>query len=119
MVVVKKENKIAVIIFPAYFDDSLRHATKHSKLFVVMDVLHLLNELRASTIDCVSDEKATFIDEIKMCLSFGSGGGTFDVFLLTVEKKALGGEHLIAEFNRKYKQDINMDPRAFGTLRVA
>ncbi|KAJ9549069.1 hypothetical protein OSB04_021612 [Centaurea solstitialis] len=129
--------KTAVITVPAYFDDSQRQATKDAATVAGLDVLRLLNEPTAAAIAYGLDQKASIIGEVNV-LIFDLGGGTFDVSLLTIEKESfrvkvsggdthLGGEdfdnrmveYFVAEFNRKYRKDISMNPRALGRLRVA
>ncbi|KAJ9549325.1 hypothetical protein OSB04_021868 [Centaurea solstitialis] len=129
--------KAAVITVPAYFDDSQRQATKDAATVAGLCVLRLLNEPTAAAIAYGLDQKASIIGEVNV-LIFDLGGGTFDVSLLTIEKESikvkvaggdthLGGEdfdnrmveYFVAEFNRKYRKDISMNPRALGRLRVA
>nr|CAD2187547.1 unnamed protein product [Meloidogyne enterolobii] len=71
-------------------------------------------------------------------LIFDLGGGTFDVFILTIEDGIfevkstagdthLGGEdfdnrmvnHFVAEFKRKHKKDLATNPHALRRLRTA
>merc|ERR1711898_89069 len=120
-----KEVKNAVITVPAYFNDSQRQATKDAGAITGLNVLRIINEPTAAAIAYGLDQKG---DE-KNVLIFDSGGGTFDVSLLTIEEgifevKAtagdthLGGEdfdnrtvnHFVQEFKRKHKKDITSNP---------
>lgn len=112
----------AVITVPAYFQDAQRKATKDAGIIAGLNVLRIINEPTAAAMayglhkDCKD----------RNVLIFDLGGGTFDVSLLTIddgvfEVKAtagnthLGGEdfdtkiveHLLTEFERKYKDEAN------------
>ena len=125
----------AVITCPAYFNDSQRQATKDAGTIAGLNVMRIINEPTAAAIAYGLDKKE---GGEKNILIFDLGGGTFDVSLLSIddgvfEVKAtngdthLGGEdfdnrlvnHFIAEFKRKYKQDISGNARAVRRLRTA
>ncbi|KAF3328970.1 Heat shock cognate protein [Carex littledalei] len=110
----------AVVIVPAYFNNSQRQSTK--------DAAAIAYDL----------DKKTSIDGEKVVLIFDLGGGTVDVSLLTLEEgiflvKAmtgnthLGGEdfiirmvfHVEQEFKCKHKKDITGNLKALRRLRTA
>lgn len=125
----------AVVTVPAYFNDSQRQATKDAGTIAGLNVLRIINEPTAAAIAYGLDKKAK--DE-KNVLIFDLGGGTFDVSILTIDEGIfevkstagdthLGGEdfdnrlvkHLVDEFKRKHKKDINDNKRAMRRLRTA
>nr|GEV52043.1 probable mediator of RNA polymerase II transcription subunit 37c [Tanacetum cinerariifolium] len=133
--------KSAVITVPAYFDDLQRQATKDAAAAFGLDVMRLLNEPTAAAIAYRLEKKATIFGRTNV-LIFDLGGGTFVVSLITITKGRfeviavdgdthLGGEdfdnriveYFVAEFNTKYRKDINNKTksgrRALGRLRVA
>ncbi|CAN6540575.1 unnamed protein product [Malus baccata var. baccata] len=129
--------KNAVVIVPAYFNDSQRQATKDASVISRLNVMQIINEPTAAAIAYGFDKKASRKGEQNV-LIFDLDGGTFDVSLLTIEEgifevKAtvgdthLGGEdfdnrmvnHFMAEFRRKHKKDISGNARALRRLRTA
>ena len=127
----------AVITVPAYFNDAQRQATKDAGVIAGLNVLRIINEPTAAALAYGLDKKVKNSDQ--NVLIFDLGGGTFDVSILTIsegsmfEVKAtagdthLGGEdfdsrlvqHLVQEFQRKYKKDISKNSRALRRLRTA
>ena len=106
----------AVIVMPAYFNDSQCQATKDAGQIAGLQVLPIINELTAAVIIYGLDKK--HITGEQYVLIFDLGGGTSDVSLLTIEEgifevKAtagdthLGGEdfdnHLVAHFTQEFK----------------
>jgi len=129
-----KEVKNAVIIVPAYFNDSQRQATKDAGAISGLNVLCIINEPTAAAIAYGLDQKG---DE-KNVLIFDLDGGTFDVSLLTIEEgifevKAtagdthLGGEdfdnrmvdYFLQEFKKRHRKDMSENQRALRRLRTA
>ncbi|CAH8431322.1 unnamed protein product [Schistosoma turkestanicum] len=125
----------AVITVPAYFNDTQRQATKDAGSIAGPNVLRIINEPTAAAIAYCLDKK---VGGERNVLKFDLGGGTFDVFLLTIEDGIfevkstagdthLGGEdfgsrmvnHFIQEFKRKHKKDICENKRAVHRLRTA
>ena len=102
-------------------------------------MLRIINEPTAAAIAYGLEKKHSRSDVArKSILVFHLGGGTFDVFLVTMEKgvfevKAINGDthlgggdfdsrmvsHFLAEFKRKHGKDISVTPRALGRLRAA
>jgi len=131
--------KKAVVTVPAYFNDSQRQATKDAGAIAGLEVLRIINEPTAAAIAYGLDKKTSGASTgERNVLIFDLGGGTFDVYLLTIddgifEVKAtagdthLGGEdfdnrlvnHFVQEFKRKNKKDISDNPRALRRLRTA
>ncbi|CAL5225998.1 g8801 [Coccomyxa viridis] len=112
--------KRAVIIVPAYFNDSQRQATKDAGVIAGMDVMRIINEPTAAAIadgrqgapgmlptDCCS--MPSHLD----VLIFDLGGGTFDVSLLAID------EGIFEEFKRKHKRDPSSSARAVRRLQTA
>ncbi|KAM1508064.1 hypothetical protein ACFX10_017429 [Malus domestica] len=129
--------KNAVVTVSTYFNDSQWQATKDAGLISGLNVMGIINEPTAAAIAYGLDKKASRKGEQNV-LIFNLGGRTFDVSLLTIEEGIfevnatagdthLGGEdfdnrmvnHLVAEFWRKYKKDINGNARALRRLRTA
>ncbi|KAJ6837783.1 putative heat shock cognate 70 kDa protein 2 [Iris pallida] len=129
--------KNAVVIVPAYFNDSQHQATKDAGVIAGLNVMGIINEPTVAAIAYGLHKKATSVDE-KNVLIFDLGGCMFYVSLLTIKKgifemKAtdgdthLGGEdfdnrmvnHFVQEFKRKNKKDINKNPRALRRLRTS
>nr|AWT57933.1 heat shock protein 702 [Chilo suppressalis]AWT57937.1 heat shock protein 702 [Chilo suppressalis] len=126
----------AVITVPAYFNDSQRQATKDAGAIAGLNVLRIINEPTAAALAYGLDKN---LKGERNVLIFGLGGGTFDVSILTIDEGSLfevkstagdthlGGEdfdnrlvnHLADEFQRKYKKDLRMNPRALRRLRTA
>jgi len=127
--------KDAVVTVPAYFNDAQRQATKDAGTIAGLNVLRIINEPTAAAIAYGLDKKG---EGEKNVLIFDSGGGTFDVSLLTIEDGVfevratggnghLGGEdfdnrlvdYAAEEFRKKYKVDIKDNARALRRLRTA
>lgn len=126
----------AVITVPAYFNDSQRQATKDAGSIAGMNVLRIINEPTAAALAYGLDKS---LKGEKNVLIFDLGGGTFDVSILTIDEGSLfevkstagdthlGGEdfdnrlvnHFSEEFKRKYKKDLQGNPRALRRLRTA
>jgi heat shock protein 1/8 len=130
-----KTVKNAVVIVPAYFNDSQRKATKDAGDIAGLNVMRIINEPTAVVIGYGLDKGGI---GKKNVLIFDLGGGTTDVSLLTIddgtfEVKAvsgdahLGGEdfdnrmlkHLVEIFKRQHKEDISGNARALRRLRTA
>ncbi|EFC38957.1 hypothetical protein NAEGRDRAFT_73252 [Naegleria gruberi] len=128
-----KQVKKAVITVPAYFNDSQRQATKDAGAIAGLEVLRIINEPTAAAIAYGLNKKGE-----RNVLIFDLGGGTFDVSILNIEdgvfevKATAGDTHLggedfdnlmvqfcCQEFKRKYKKDIQENPRALRRLRTA
>lgn len=127
--------KDAVVTVPAYFNDAQRQATKDAGRIAGLNVIRIINEPTAAAIAYGLDKKDKGERNV---LIFDSGGGTFDVSVLTIddgvfEVRATGGNtHLggedfdnilvdwaSAEFKRKSKVDIRDNARALRRLRTA
>ena len=74
----------AVIVMPAYFNDSQRQATKDAGQIAGLQVLRIINEPTAAVIVYGLDKK--HITGEQNVLIFDPGGGTFDVSLLAIEE---------------------------------
>ncbi|KAL7619130.1 hypothetical protein Lser_V15G03422 [Lactuca serriola] len=128
----------AVITVPAYFDDSQRQATKDAGHVAGLNVLQIINEPTSAAIAYGLDMKNDIVRDINV-LIFDLGGGTFDVSLVTIDKKGtiavkavagdthLGGQDFdntmvdffVEQFKRKHSIDIGKNKRALSRLRVA
>ena len=73
----------AVITVPAYFDDSQRQATKEAGEIAGLKVLRIINEPTAAALAYGLDR-----GEEQTVLVFDLGGGTFDVSLLEIGRRA-------------------------------
>src|SRR4030043_147788 len=123
----------AVITVPAYFNDSLRQATKDAGAIAGLNVLRINNEPTAAALAYGLDKKK---DE-KIAV-FDLGGGTFDISILELgggvfEVKStngdthLGGEdfdqrvmdYLVAEFKKDQGIDLRNDKMALQRLKEA
>ena len=112
----------AVITVSAYFNDSIRQATKDAGTISGMNVFQIMNEPMAAAIAYSLDKKVTGERNV---LIFNLSGGTFDVSLLTIEEgifkvKATAGDthlgrenfdnclvnHFVQEFKRKNKKGL-------------
>ena len=106
----------AVIVMPAYFNDSQRQATKDAGQIAGLQALRIINEPTASVIAYGLDKK--HITGEQNVLIFDPGSGTFDVSLLAIEegifevKATAGGAHLggedfdnrlVAHFTQEFK----------------
>ncbi|XP_047005093.1 heat shock protein 70 B2-like [Schistocerca americana] len=126
----------AVVTVPAYFNDSQRQATKDAGAIAGLNVLRIINEPTAAALAYGLDKG---LRGERNVLIFDLGGGTFDVSVLTIDEGSLfevrstagdthlGGEdfdnrlvgYLAEEFRRKFKRDVNENPRALRRLRTA
>uniref|UniRef100_A0A4P6DEQ0 Putative major heat shock 70 kDa protein ba n=1 Tax=Rhodnius prolixus TaxID=13249 RepID=A0A4P6DEQ0_RHOPR len=126
----------AVITVPAYFNDSQRQATKDAGAIAGLNVLRIINEPTAAALAYGLDKG---LKGERNVLIFDLGGGTFDVSILTIDEGSLfevkatagdthlGGEdfdnrlvnHFAEEFKRKFKKDLQSNPRAIRRLRTA
>ncbi|CAG0916662.1 unnamed protein product [Notodromas monacha] len=125
----------AVVTVPAYFNDSQRQATKDAGTISGLNVLRIINEPTAAAIAYGLDKK---VGGERNVLIFDLGGGTFDVSILSIEEGIfevkstagdthLGGEdfdsrlvnHLMQEFKKKYKKNMEDNKRAVRRLRTA
>merc|ERR1719502_2531548 len=73
----------AVVTVPAYFNDSQRQATKDAGQICGLNVLRIINEPTAAAIAYGLDKKGSGERNV---LIYDTGGGTFDVSLLTIEE---------------------------------
>ncbi|KAJ0103509.1 hypothetical protein Patl1_06357 [Pistacia atlantica] len=76
--------KNAVIIVPAYFNDSQRQANKVAGEIAGVNVMKIINEPTAAAIAYGLDKKDSSYRE-RNILIFDLSGGTFDVSLLTID----------------------------------
>merc|ERR1719461_481658 len=129
----------AVIIVPAYFNDSQRQATKDAGRIANLEVKRIINEPTAAAIAYGLDKGST--SDEQQVLIFDLGGGTFDVSLLTIDEGVfevnatagdthLGGEdfdnklvnHCIKDFCKKIKgvdeKKLRKNPRSMRRLRT-
>ncbi|XP_052619942.1 heat shock 70 kDa protein 3 [Lactuca sativa] len=128
----------AVITVPAYFDDSQRQATKDAGHVAGLNVLQIINEPTSAAIAYGLDMKNDIVRDINV-LIFDLGGGTFDVSLVTIDKKGtitvkavagdthLGGQdfdnamvdYFVEELKRKHSIDVSVNKKALSRLRGA
>uniref|UniRef100_G3T8K2 Heat shock protein family A (Hsp70) member 8 n=1 Tax=Loxodonta africana TaxID=9785 RepID=G3T8K2_LOXAF len=123
----------AVVIVPAYFNDSQHQATKDAGTISRLSVLRIINKPTAAAIvyglDKVGAEGNVLIFDLE--------GGTFNVSILTIEDGIfevnstagdthLGGEdfdnrtvHFVAKFKCKHKKDISENKRVVCCLHTA
>ena len=91
----------AVIIVPAYFNDSQGQATKAAGVIAGLTVLRVITEPTSAAIACGLDKKSS--SEEKNILIFDLGGGKFDVSVLSIDggvfevKATAGNTHLGGE----------------------
>jgi molecular chaperone DnaK len=123
----------AVITVPAYFNDAQRNATKDAGKIAGLEVLRIINEPTASSLAYGLDKKKN-----EVIVVYDLGGGTFDVSVLEVgdgvfQVRAtsgdtyLGGDdfdlrvmdHLIEEFRKDNRIDLNNDRQALQRLKEA
>src|SRR3712207_5849721 len=123
----------ALPIFPAYFNDDQRQATKDAGKIAGLDVKRIINEPTAAALAYGLDK-----ENDQTILVFDLGGGTFDVSVLEIgdgvfEVKAtagdnhLGGDNfdkaivdwLVSEFKREQAIDLSQDPMALQRLYEA
>ncbi len=121
----------AIITVPAYFDDLQRNATIEAANMAGLDVLRLINEPTAAALAYGLGKEE---DEVIAVYDFG--GGTFDISILQVAKKAvevltstgnshLGGDDLdnvivrmvIEEFANQHQVDLTQDPVTLRRLK--
>ncbi|XP_074270759.1 heat shock 70 kDa protein 18-like [Silene latifolia] len=134
-----KEVTDAVVTVPAYFNDAQRKATKDAGVIAGLNVERIINEPTAAAIAYGLDKELTkYNAATKNILVFDLGGGTFDVSIVTVQKdsfevKAVSGDthlgggdfdtrlvsYFVDMFARKYKKNLDENPRALGRLRAA
>nr|GEW22021.1 putative mediator of RNA polymerase II transcription subunit 37c [Tanacetum cinerariifolium] len=127
----------AVIAVPAYFNDSQRQSTKDAATVAGLEVMQIINKPTAAAIAYALDKRSSIRGKMNV-LVFDLGGGTFDVSILTIDERGvikvkatggdthLGGEdfdtrmmnYFVREFKRKLKEDISMNQKALGKLRV-
>ncbi|KAJ4723693.1 Heat shock cognate 70 kDa protein [Melia azedarach] len=100
--------KNAVVTVPAYFNDSQRQATKDAGVIAGLNIMRIICEPTAAAIAYGLEKKATGDGE-KNVLIFDLGGGTFDVSLLTIEKRVREEE----------QEGYYGNPRALRRLRTA
>jgi heat shock protein 1/8 len=74
----------AVVTVPAYFNDSQRQSTKDAGTIAGLNVLRIINEPTAAAIAYGLDNESKLRHKAENVLIFDLGGGTFDVFLLTI-----------------------------------
>jgi molecular chaperone DnaK len=123
----------AVITVPAYFNDSLRQATKDAGKIAGLEVLRIVNEPTAAALAYGLDKKKN-----ETIAVYDFGGGTFDISILevgegVVEVKAtngdthLGGDNLdqrvidwiVNEFRKLEGIDLSKDRMALQRLKEA
>ena len=91
----------AVITVPAYFNDSQQQATKDAGVIAELNVLQVINEPTAAAIAYGLDKKSS--SEEENILIFDFGGGTFDVSILSIDRRVFevkataGDTHLEGE----------------------
>ena len=126
--------KNAVVTVPAYFDDAQRQATKNAGEIAGLNVLRIINEPTAAALAYGIDKQ----EKDHTILVFDFGGGTFDVSILelgdgvfevksTSGDNMLGGDdidqiimdHLIDNFKKATKIDLNHDATAIQRLKEA
>ncbi|XP_076959625.1 heat shock cognate 70 kDa protein-like [Bidens hawaiensis] len=128
--------KYAVITVPAYFDDSQPRATKRAGTIAGLDVIRMIDEPTAAAVAYGLDNKSDIVGK-KNVLVFDLGGGTFDVSVMTIDKRGvlevkavagdthLGGDdfdnrmvdHCAMEFKRRCDKDLTGNQQAMGRLR--
>ncbi len=123
----------AVITVPAYFNDAQRNATKDAGRIAGLEVLRIINEPTASSLDYGLDKKK---DEV--IAVYDLGGGTFDISILDVGEGVfqvrstsgdtfLGGDdfdqriidYIADEFKREHGIDLRQDRQALQRLKEA
>ena len=121
----------AVITVPAYFNDAQRQATKDAGRIAGLNVLRIINEPTSAALAYGLDH-----GEAQKILVYDLGGGTFDVSIIeigdnlievlaTAGDNHLGGddfdaritEHLVMEFLRTERVDLQKDPTAMQRVR--
>uniref|UniRef100_A0A8C6SUZ1 Heat shock protein 70 n=1 Tax=Neogobius melanostomus TaxID=47308 RepID=A0A8C6SUZ1_9GOBI len=131
----RKKVADAVVIVPAYFNDSQRQATKDAGVISGLKIFRIINEPTTAAIAYGLDKK---VGVERVVLIFDLGGDTFDVSILAIEDGIfevkstagdthLGGEdfdnrmvnHFITDVKRKHKKDISGNKRAMRHLRTA
>ena len=124
----------AVITVPAYFNDSLRQATKDAGKIAGLEVLRIINEPTAAALAFGMDKT----DKDEKIMVFDLGGGTFDVSILDIGdgvfevlstngNTKLGGDdfderiinYLVSEFKKSDGIDLSTDKMAMQRLKEA
>ncbi len=128
----------AVIIVPAYFNDSQRQATKDAGRIAGLDVKRIINEPTAAALAYGMDKQ----EGDKVVAVYDLGGGTFDISIIEIDEVEgehtfevlatngdthLGGEdfdnrlinYLVAEFKKDQGMDLTQDPLAMQRLKEA
>ena len=128
----------AVITVPAYFNDSLRQATKDAGRIAGLEVKRIINEPTAAALAYGMDKQR---GDRKIAV-YDLGGGTFDISIIEIAEidgehqfevlatngdTFLGGEdfdmriveYLAGEFLKESGIDIRRDPLAMQRLREA
>jgi molecular chaperone DnaK len=122
----------AVITVPAYFNDSMRQATRDAGQIAGLEVMRIINEPTASALAYGLDKAA----EDEVILVYDLGGGTFDVSILQItdgvfEVKATSGNNRLggddfdqtmidwmkAEFQKSQGIDLSNDLMAIQRLK--
>ena len=122
----------AVITVPAYFNDSMRQATRDAGQIAGLEVMRIINEPTASALAYGLDKVAD--DEV--ILVYDLGGGTFDVSILQItdgvfEVKATSGNNRLGgddfdqtmidwmktEFQKSQGIDLSNDLMAIQRLK--
>src|SRR4030065_475044 len=125
--------KEEVIIFPAYFDDSQRQATKQAGEIAGFEVKRIINEPTAAALAYGLDKEKAHTIAV-----YDLGGGTFDISILelgegvfevksTAGDTHLGGDdfdqkiidYLAEEFKKEQGIDLKADKQALQRLRDA
>ncbi|KAL1750016.1 Hsp70 protein-domain-containing protein [Schizophyllum commune] len=110
-----KMREVAESYLGTTINNAVVTATKDAGTIAGLNVLRIIDEPTAAAIAYGLDKKVTGERNI---LIFDLGGGTFDVFLLTIEEGIfevqatagdthLGGEDFDTEFKRKNKKDLS------------
>src|SRR5690554_4542211 len=128
----------AVIIVPAYFNDSQRQATKDAGRIAGLEVKRIINEPTAAALAYGLDKKR---GDRKVAV-YDLGGGTFDISIIEIAEvdgehqfevlatngdTFLGGEdfdnriigYLTKEFEKESGIDVTKDPLAMQRLKEA
>jgi heat shock protein 1/8 len=76
----------AVVTVPAYFNDSMRQATKDAGVIAGLNVIRIINEPTAAALAYGLDKG---LKGERHVLIFDLGGGTFDVSILTIDEGSI------------------------------
>jgi molecular chaperone DnaK len=123
----------AVITVPAYFNDAQRQATKDAGRIAGLNVRRIINEPTSAALAYGLDHGAP-----QKIMVYDLGGGTFDVSIIeicdgvievlsTCGDNHLGGDdfdlrltnHLISNFRKETRINLNKDPVAVQRVREA